>query len=246
MARAKPGSDVFGRALLAWAKGDTVPEIVERDDGYMEEGAGPDVYLSPFKSWPAAERQAMRFVRGRVLDVGCGAGRVALELQRRGVDVVGLDSSPLAARASRVRGVRDVWCAPIEEIESRLGTFDTLVLFGNNFGIFASPERARTLLTRWAALTGPSTRVLLESTNAYGGGAPGIDRRYYRLNRERGRMPGLLQLRYHYGAETGTWFSWLFVSQGEMRRVVKGTGWRVARVVGTRVSEPYVAVLEKG
>jgi SAM-dependent methyltransferase len=239
------GGDVFGRALFEWAKGDPVPEIVERDDGYTEIGAGPEVYLSEFKEWPPAERQSMRYVRGRVLDVGCGAGRVTLELQRRGFDVVGLDSSALAAKASKLRGVKEVWRAPIEDLGPRLNDFDTLVLFGNNFGIFATPERARTLLTQWATSTGPTTRVLLESTNAYGGGAPGVDRRYYRRNRDEGRMPGHLRLRYHYRDEVSDWFSWLFVSQTEMRRIVKGTGWRVARVVGSRVSEPYVAVLEK-
>ena len=239
------GSDVFGRALFEWAKGDTVAEIVERDDGYMEEGAGPEVYLSDVAGWPSAERQSLRYVRGRVLDVGCGAGRVSLELQRRGFEVVGLDSSPLAARASRLRGVTTVWCSSLETLGAKLATFDTLVLFGNNFGIFASPEVAHATLARWAQATGPRARVLLESTNAYGGGAPGIDRHYYRRNRAQGRPPGLLRLRYHYGDEVSDWFSWLFVAQGEMRHVVRGTGWRVARIVGTRSSEPYVAVLEK-
>ena len=43
---------------------------------------------------------------GAVLDIGCGTGRVALDLARRGHDVTGLDSDPdlvneLAARARR-------------------------------------------------------------------------------------------------------------------------------------------------
>ena len=73
--------DVFGRALLDWAQGGTVPEVLEREDGFTQSGAGPDVYLSAFKEWPDAERKSIRLARGRVLDVGCGAGRVALELQ---------------------------------------------------------------------------------------------------------------------------------------------------------------------
>jgi ubiquinone/menaquinone biosynthesis C-methylase UbiE len=40
-------------------------------------------YLAPFRNWWPQERRAMRFVRGRVLDLGCGAGRVSLGLQPR-------------------------------------------------------------------------------------------------------------------------------------------------------------------
>ena len=36
----------------------------------------------------------MRMVRGRVLDIGCGAGRFALYLQGKGLDVTGIDLAP--------------------------------------------------------------------------------------------------------------------------------------------------------
>ena len=39
--------------------------------------------------------------RGRVLDAGCGAGRVSVELARRGYDVVGADVSEPLLRAAR-------------------------------------------------------------------------------------------------------------------------------------------------
>src|SRR5208282_4050169 len=68
------GTDVFGQALLDWSNGGTTPEVVERDDGFFDVGAGPEVYLSGVRGWPPAERQAIRLVTGRVLDVGCGAG----------------------------------------------------------------------------------------------------------------------------------------------------------------------------
>jgi SAM-dependent methyltransferase len=238
------GSDAFGRALLDWARGGTDPEYLERADGATDEGAGHEVYLASPSRWPAAERRALALARGRVVDVGCGAGRVALELQRRGLDVVGVDSSPLAVRASRLRGVEQLWCMPLAQLTRHIAMFDTVVLFGNNFGILATPERARRVLAAWARRARPGTRILAESTNPYCGGAPTLDRAYYRANVARGRLPGQVRLRTCYQRWATPWFDWLFVSRREMAVLVRGTGWRVTRVVGAAPSEPYVALLE--
>ena len=240
-----PDKDAFGRALLDWAMGGTSPEVLEREDGFTQVGAGPDVYLSGFKGWPAAERKSIRYIHGRVMDVGCGAGRVALELQHRGVEVVGLDASPLAAKAAKIRGVNEVWSIPLEDLDSRIETFDSIVLFGNNFGIFETPTRARRLLVQLAKRTKPGARIFAESTNAYCGGAPSFDRSYYHRNKARGLSPGQVKLRYHYGHLVGPWFNWLYVSRSEMRSILVGTGWHLERALGTHPSEPYVAILAK-
>jgi SAM-dependent methyltransferase len=243
--RATERSDVFGCALRDWAGGGTDPEILERDDGFTEVGAGHELYVAGFRHWLSAERRAVRFVRGRVIDVGCGAGRVSLYLQQRGYDVVGLDSSPLAVSTARARGVSETWCMPVDALTSRIGSFDTIVMFGNNFGIFGTPPRLRRLMTSWARLTPPGARILAGSTNPYCGGAPGLSRDHYFHNRRRGLLPGQVRLRIRYGSGVGPWFPWLFVSRREMATLLRGTGWHLSRVIGGRPSEPYVAVVEK-
>jgi SAM-dependent methyltransferase len=237
--------DVFGHALLEWVAGATSPEVLERDDGFTQVGAGPDVYLSEFKGWPDAERKSVRYLRGHVLDVGCGAGRVTLELQRRGFEAVALDMSPLAAKAARLRGVNEVWSMPLEDLSERIHSFDSLVLFGNNFGIFQTPSRARRTLQHLARATSLDARIFVESTDAYFGGAPAMNRSYYHRNKVLGRSPGQVKLRYHYGHLVGPWFRWIFVSRSEMRRLLVGTGWHIERILGSQLSEPYVAVLVK-
>ena len=235
--------DAFGRALLDWVNGGTDPEIIERDDGFVDAGAGPEVYLAPVDEWPSCERQSLRYARGRVVDVGCGAGRVALELQARGFDVTGIDRSALAVRASRVRGVEHVRVQTLDQLTADLSGFDTVVLFGNNFGIFGTPERARARLEAWASHAPPGARILAESTD--GRGAPPWNRAYRQRNRARGRMPGQARLRIRYRDLATPWFDWLFVSRTEMRGLLRGTGWEVRRFVGPASSSLYVAVVEK-
>ncbi len=239
------GTDVFGRALMDWARGGTAPEIIERDDGFTDLSAGHELYVAPFRDWPQSERRSIRCVRGRVVDVGCGAGRVSLYLQQRGFDVVGMDASPLAVRAARSCGVKQAWCLSIDGLSKRIERFDTIVLFGNNFGLFGTPERLRRTLGMWARRTHPGTRILAESTNPYCGGAPAIDRAYYQENKQKGRLPGQLRMRTQYRGQVGAWFDWLFVSRQEMRVLLKGTGWHPETVFGGLPSRSYVAVLEK-
>ena len=77
--------DVFGKGFLGYMQGDDRNFRIVRDDGLEEEDkvAG---YFTGFER-VQHEKLAMDYVKGRVLDVGCGAGRVALWLQLRGFDV---------------------------------------------------------------------------------------------------------------------------------------------------------------
>ncbi len=98
-------NDAFGARLLDALDNPGIQgELIERDDAFHRRRAHE--LFRPCAEWAPAERRGLRFVRGRVLDVGCGAGRVGLELQERGHEVVGIDASPGAVEVARRRGVR--------------------------------------------------------------------------------------------------------------------------------------------
>ena len=64
--------DAFGENLLAQYKGGRmIPEIVERDDGYIDTGSDPGDYFSEYKDWAKGEQRAIGQARGRILEIGC-------------------------------------------------------------------------------------------------------------------------------------------------------------------------------
>jgi len=240
----KPSEDAYGRLIAGYLETGEGIEIVERHDGFINANPhGPAAYFFPFRKWPKAERTAMRLARGRVLDVGCGAGRVSLYLQERGHEVVGIDLSPLAAEVSRRRGVKDVRELPVTRVSRRLGLFDTIVMFGNNFGLVGGKPRAPWLLRRFRSITNEGARILAESVDPYKTDNPD-HHAYHRRNRRRGRMAGQLRIRIRYGQYTTPWFDYLLASPDEMARLAKGSGWELADVIdeGEHV---YVGVLER-
>src|SRR5438445_13568392 len=97
--------DAYGHQLYDFFKGRPVVECVERDDGYIDPNpALPKYYLSEYTDWTTREKNAMRYVRGRVLDIVSRAGRWALYLQTTAYDVLGVDNSPLAVKVARLGG----------------------------------------------------------------------------------------------------------------------------------------------
>jgi SAM-dependent methyltransferase len=240
----KDTEDAFGRALLDWVEGRGGSQVViERDDGFVAPSSGGQAYGAPFRRWSRDERAGMRFVRGRVLDVGCGLGRVALHLQGRGLDVVAIDSSPLAVEAARRRGVAEARVLAFEDVDDSLGRFDTIVMYGNNFGLFGSPTKAARLLRRLHRLTSERGRIVAQSNDPSGTDDP-AHVAYQERNRRRGRLPGQLRLRVLYRDLRSPWFDYLIVSREELAALPKGTGWHVARILEGDASL-YVAVLEK-
>ena len=237
------GDDAFGRALLDWVEVGRAGVVVERDDGFVFQEGGRDFYGAPFRRWEPHERRGLRFARGRVLDAGCGSGRVARELQRRGRDVIGIDISPLAIEAARRLGVRDARVLALADAGAELGSFDSIVLYGNNLGLLESPAKARRILRRLQALTSARGRIVGSSMDI-AAAADADHRAYVARNIERGRPPGRVRLRVRYRKLIGPWFDWLFLAKTELDELLAGSGWRVARSLDAP-GDRYVAVIEK-
>ena len=189
MAGLKEHEDAQGRVIYDFYKGKEVDEVIEREDGYIDASTGPKMYLSEFKDWSPHEKKAMKYAKGRVLDIGSGAGRHAIYLQNKGLDVTGVDNSPMALKVAKERGLKKTKLMPITQITPELGKFDTIMMLGNNFGLLSNIKRGRWLLKRFHKMTTADARIITESMQVYDTDNP--DHLWYQeYNRKRGRMSG--------------------------------------------------------
>jgi SAM-dependent methyltransferase len=239
-----PSRDAFGEEIKAYYEsGKGVTEIVERDDGYIDTHEGVPNYFSTYEEWREDEKSALSHCRGRVVDVGCGAGRIALYLQEKGHSVVGIDVSPGAIEVCRARGVKELLQIPFTQIDGRVGQVDRFVLFGNNFGLFGSPKRARWLLRRLKSLSSDDALIIAQTTDPYHTENPD-HLAYHERNRKRGRLGGQLRIRVRYRRIIGPWMDYLLVSKEELEQIVQGTGWAVQQYIETD-GPGYSLILKK-
>lgn len=117
-----------------------------------------------YHEMPPLEQRALNEARGKVLDVGAGAGCHALALQERGFDVTAVDISPLSCETMKERGVANVECVNIfnQRFQER---FDTLLLLMNGTGIAGKLSRLPQLLSRLKQLMNPSAQILIDSSD---------------------------------------------------------------------------------
>lgn len=143
------------------------------DAQFQKQVAAGDFTLNPF------EKAALPFLRGRVLDFGCGLGNLSVEAARRGLEVVAVDASETAI--ARIRQVASSENLKIDAARADVGDyaipgkFDTIVAIG--LLMFFRREKALELLSRIQEhVAGGGTAIvntLIEGTTFMGMFEPG-------------------------------------------------------------------------
>jgi SAM-dependent methyltransferase len=217
-------ADAWGDALNDHLDGRAVDELLlEVDDGTVVPAMDPEWFFRTEPDWEPEERRLIEMVtHGPVLDLGAGAGRVALHLQERGLRVTAVESSPGAARVCRRRGVRDV---RVQDLNSPPAdqAWRTILLLCGNLGLGGSWDGNRRLLVRLAEISAPDAVLLADSVDYTGRAEIG--------------------LRIRYADQVTPWWRQRNVSAAEVDALVEGTGWTIAHHLrAPNGSDHYVAM----
>lgn len=234
--------DATGQAIWAAFNGKYSFEVVERDDGFVVGGTTAQYFLE-FKDWLPHEKKAIKHVKGKVLDIGCGAGKHAIYLQNKGFDVTAIDISPLAIKVCRKRGLKKAKVLSIDDVTKLKTKFDMVLLLGNNWGLLQNFKKAKKILADLSKITSDKAIIIAESSDPTKKLEP-EEIRYQKQNLKKGRMSGQRRIRIRFRSYCSDWFDYLGVSKTEMQKILKNTKWKVKKYFDSERSS-FIAIIEK-
>jgi len=160
--------DLFGKAILDFQTNNS-PEDLITETSISEKDEMSVAYL--FRSYtemPKLEQKALQLAKGKILDVGCGAGSHSLYLQNeRNFEVCSIDISTNAIEACRLRGLKNAQVQNILEMDSDNpeNKFDTILLLMNGTGIFGTLKETNKFLQKLKSLLNPKGQILIDSSD---------------------------------------------------------------------------------
>jgi SAM-dependent methyltransferase len=213
--------DLFGKAILDYQTNNN-PENLITETTISDADEMSVAYLfREHNEMPKLEKKALQLAKGKVLDVGCGAGSHSLYLQnKKNTEVTSIDISTNAISACKLRGLKNVAVENILNYSSE-NKFDTILLLMNGTGIFEKLNKISEYLKKLKSLLNDKGQILIDSSDiiymfdqddegAYEIPANG----YY----------GELQFDISYKGEKETSFDWLYLDYNTLQNAAHANG----------------------
>ena len=159
-----PNNDPMGAAIRDYQNKGKASRLRVLSSMFDEDEMPVAHLFRTFNQMPRLEQKALSMAKGRVLDIGAGAGCHALALQERGLEVKAIDISPLSCEVMKERGVKDVECVNLFNQQLQ-GKYDTLLLLMNGTGIAGKLNRLSMLLNRLKELLAEGGQILIDSSD---------------------------------------------------------------------------------
>ena len=231
--------DVLGEALSDYYQHGAAAKLWVHNKYGPKEEMRVAVYFRDADKMPELEWIALQHCKGRVLDIGAGAGSHSLVLQQMGLDVTALDLSPGAASVMEQRGVKKILRQDFFELSpgdlatagtgvpanhdrgigAGVGTFDTLLLMMNGIGLAGTLDGLRRFLGQARKIMAPGATLIFDSSDLaymYDGKVPAGLPEYY----------GEILYQYGYRRQRSDWFKWLFIDRKTLTSLAAEEGWR--------------------
>lgn len=225
--------DLFGKAILDYQTNNN-PEDLITETSISEADEMSVAYLfRSFKEMPKMEQKALQLAKGKVLDVGCGAGSHSLYLQNeKNLEVTSIDISANAIEACQLRGLKKARVQDVMKIDADTSTslsmttqnnkYDTILLLMNGAGMCGKLKNISKFLQKLKSLLNDGGQILLDSSDIIymfdedddGGKWIPTDVDYY----------GEVIFDISYKGEKEKPFDWLYIDYNTLRNAAEANG----------------------
>lgn len=155
--------DLFGKAILDFQTNNSPKDIITETNISDADEMSVAYLFRNYNEMPKLEQKALQLTKGKVLDVGCGAGSHSLYLQEKGFEVTSIDISENAIKACQLRGLKNAKTQNILELENE--KFDTILLLMNGTGIFQTISESSKYFQKLKSLLNPNGQILIDSSD---------------------------------------------------------------------------------
>lgn len=215
--------DPLGEALWDFHKLGRASDVVVQSPDFDDDIIPTAHFFRTWEQMPLTEQKALEQVRGRVLDVGAGAGCHSLYLQEKNIEVKAIDISPKACQCMTDRAVSEVECIPF--LDFKEGKFDTILFLMNGIGI-EGMEKMASFFEHLKSLLNPNGQVIFDSSDLrfLYPEKPEVDvddlSDYY----------GQFQFRMSYRETVGDYFNWAYVDSETMNVLAEKNGFSFEKI----------------
>ena len=228
----------MGRAIAEYWETKTADRLRVFSPMFEEDEIPLTTLFRSYEDMPEIERKAIDMAKGRILDVGAGAGCHSLVLQERGMDVTAIDISPLSVETMKERGVEKVIEQDFFTME---GQFDSILMLMNGIGIVGTLERMPEFFRQLDKILAPEGQLLCDSSDIS-----------YVFEDEEGLIDipnemdyyGEHSFRMQYKDTIGEPFDWLYIDEDTLKEKARRYGY-TAEVMAEGEHYDYLARITK-
>ena len=216
--------DPIGLAIQDYLKTKKPADIIVTADLCDDDIIPVEVLFRTFEEMPALEQHAMSLSKGRILDVGAGAGPHSIYLSELGNSVSAIDTSPGAVSYLKSMNI-DARCMDILDLKGE--TYDTILLLMNGIGIAGTMGKLPNFLKHLKTLLSPGGQILCDSSDVAflyeeedGSYWMDLNSEYY----------GNFKFQLHYKKESTEIFDWLYIDYDNLHDIASSVGFKCKRI----------------
>jgi SAM-dependent methyltransferase len=216
--------DPVGAAILDYAATKKPNDIIVGSDICEDDIIPIEVLFRKYDEMPELEQIAIEESKGKVLDVGAGAGVHSLELQDRGIEVFPIELSEGAVTYMKKVGLK---ARRVNFFDLKNEKYDTILMMMNGIGIAGKLSNLEHTLQHAKSLLNPGGKILCDSSDIKylyedEDGSLWVD-----LNSE---YYGNFRFQMKYKQDKGPWFDWLYVDYDNLHKAATAVGLKAKRI----------------